>query len=75
VLRDSDKANFETLKRAAANDDLALMDARRKSDDAKVALVAAVYLFDDEYRIVPLAVMIEGDPYEDFVPFPENESE
>lgn len=67
-LRDGDKTNFETLKRAAANGDLALVSATRKSDGAQVALVTAMSLVDGEYVMAPLAVMIEGNPYDDFEP-------
>ena len=63
-----DKSNFATLKRAAVDDNLILMDCRRKADGAKVALICAVNQEHGEYVMVPLAVMIEGDPYELFDP-------
>jgi hypothetical protein len=62
--------NFETLKRAAENEDLALVSAIRKSDGQPVALVCAVG-FDrssEEFNITPFAVMVEGDPFELFEP-------
>ncbi len=66
ALRPGDIANFETLKEAFDNGDLALVSSRRKADGAKVALVCAVSQDDGEYTMAPLAVMIEGDPYELF---------
>lgn len=68
ALRPGDKANFETLKRAHREGRLALVSAVRKSDGAPVALVAAIGDDPDtgEYVVSPLAVMVEGNPFEDF---------
>ena len=63
-LTDGYKANFETLQKAAINDDLALVSAIRKSDQQPVALLCAVNFDGEEYELVPIAQMIEGDPYE-----------
>jgi L-alanine-DL-glutamate epimerase-like enolase superfamily enzyme len=65
-LRDGDKANFETLKLACREGNLALLSAIRKSDGANIALVCAMNMGNDEVGVVPLAVMIEGNPYELF---------
>ena len=65
-LRPGDKSNFETLKRAHENGDLCLVSAVRKSDDAPVALVCAMGFDGEHYFPAPLAVMIEGDPFDDF---------
>lgn len=65
-LRKGDKANFKTLLRAAGNQDLALVSAIRKSDREKVALVCAMEFDGTNYLPKPLAVMIEGDPFELF---------
>lgn len=71
-LREGDKANFRTLKRACKSDDLALISTTRKSDGADVALVCAIGLDNEGNALIsPLAVMIEGNPYELFnPPFP-----
>lgn len=66
-LRKGDKANFETLLRAAAEGDLALISAIRKSDQKQVALVVAMQTNADEsITPVPFAVMVEGNPFELF---------
>ena len=71
-INESYRANFETLRQAVLNQDACLLEARRKADGQKVALVCAVN--DDpgnpeyQYQMVPLAVMVEGDPYKDFEP-------
>ena len=69
-LRNSDCENFQTLKRAVKNGDAALLSAIRKSDGKPVALVVAVMQEKGEYTVVPLAVMVEDNPFEDFEPPP-----
>jgi len=56
--------NFATLQKAAENEDLCLVSAIRKSDQAPVALVCAHMVDETGVRLVPLAQMIEGNPYE-----------
>lgn len=66
-LNDYEKANFETLKRAGENGALGLVRSRRKSDGAEVALICA--MSDDGtgmVTVVPVAVQIDGNPYELF---------
>jgi hypothetical protein len=66
-LTEGYKANFATLQRADANGDLALISAVRKKDRKPVALVCAMHANeDDTLTPVPLAVMCEGNPFEDF---------
>lgn len=61
------RANFTTLQQASDNGDLALVSARRASDGAPVALVCALRREQDgAISPVPLAVMVEGNPYELF---------
>jgi len=73
-LRKGDKKNFETLQKAMRNGDVAILSSRRKSDGKQVALVCAINRPTGHFRgspeavvtPVPLAVMIEGNPYGDF---------
>ena len=61
------KQNFETLKRVARNNDLALVSAIRKADQKPVALVCGMSrLGNGDLMPVPFAVMVEGDPFELF---------
>lgn len=62
------RKNFDTLLEAFKNGDVALLEARRVSDGAVVALVTAIGHEDGEYVMTPFAVMIEGNPYELFEP-------
>jgi len=67
-LSEGDKANFETLQKAMDNRDVVLVSAIRKADGKQVGLVCALNHNDDEtISPAPLAVMIEGNPYEDFL--------
>lgn len=65
-LRPGDKANFETLTLAGSNGALALVSAIRKADQQPVALVCAMQVDGKTISPVPLAVMVEGNPYELF---------
>ena len=67
ALADSHRENFKTLRRAANNSDIALVSAIRKADRKPVALVCAMQVNEDKtITPVPLAVMCEGNPFEDF---------
>ena len=65
-LREGDKANFATLKEAALAGDLALVSSKRKSDGSDVALVCAMGWDGTHFLPTPVAVMIEGNPFELF---------
>lgn len=66
-LRPGDKANFKQLQRAFDNGHIALVSAIRKADKAKVALVCAMqWNEDDTIMPIPIAVMVEGNPFELF---------
>lgn len=60
--------NFETLKRACINGDLALVDLQEVATGKSVAGVCAIGFDGKEYNIVPIAIMIAGNPYEMFRP-------
>ena len=66
-LRHGDRANFQTMLRAADDGALALVSAIRKADQQPVALVCAMQQNPDEtITPVPFAVMVEGNPFELF---------
>lgn len=62
------KSNFETLKKAAANGDLALMECHCSSTGKPVMVVCAVNRFQDEFEFVPVARLFDGNPYEEVIP-------
>jgi hypothetical protein len=61
-----DRHNFQTLQNAHDNGELALVSAIRKSDGKQVSLVCAMQMGAESIVPVPVAVMIEGNPYELF---------
>lgn len=63
------KQNFETLRRACKNGDLALLETKDKSSGAIVyAVVACQHEDDGEITMVPLAKMFDGNPYDELSP-------
>jgi len=62
------KANFQTLKRAAVNGDLALMECRDAKTDLPVMVVCAVQRLGDDFQFVPVAKLFSGNPYEEVLP-------
>ena len=65
------KEMFDTLVEAACRGDLALVHSRLAATGEDVPLLAAVNRpskDDPEYELVPLALLIKGDPYEMLLP-------
>lgn len=60
--------NFATLRRAWEGNNVALMECRRRSDGADVALICAVGREGDDYVFTPLAEMVNGNPYDMYDP-------
>lgn len=61
------RANFNTRLKAIEYGDVALVSAIRKADKENVCLICAMQSNDDgTITPVPLAVMIERNPYELF---------
>lgn len=67
-LRGPDTQNFDTLMCAASAGDLCLLSATRKTTGEPVALCCAVNHEAKGVSLVPLAVMVEGNPFEAFSP-------
>jgi len=64
-LTEEHKVNFQTLKLAVEYEDVSLVSAIRKSDGLPVALICAMnHLADGNVVPVPLAEMINGNPYD-----------
>ena len=58
------KPNFETLRAAFENGDVALLECQLKATGEPVAVVVAVNRDSDEFAFVPFAMMFNGNPYE-----------
>ena len=57
-------ANFETIKQAFENGDVALLECQLKSTGERVAVITAVNQEDGELCFVPFAMLFNGNPYE-----------
>lgn len=70
ALQPGHLSNFNTLKRAFANGDVALMECT----DANTGEVLAVLCMvnhraqSDDFEMVPIAKFFNGNPYEELVP-------
>jgi hypothetical protein len=58
------KPNFETLRKAFENGDVALLECQLKTTGEAVAVVVAVNRDGGELAFVPVAMMFNGNPYE-----------
>ena len=67
-IADGHKMQFETLQRAFANGDIALMECRRKDTQEVVPVVCAVNITGRgkkrEYEFIPFAQLFNDSPYE-----------
>jgi hypothetical protein len=66
------KNNFETLKQAAINGDLALMECHCSATGKPVMVLCAVNHSRDEFEFVPVAKLFDGNPYEEVIPATNN---
>jgi len=62
------KMNLETLKRAFANDDMAIVECTDKVTGKPVHALCAIARDDDSFFIAPLAKLFDGNPYEELNP-------
>lgn len=60
-LRPNDKHNFEELKRAFANGDVALVDTFDVKDQKQVAMICIVERDGKEYELTPVAALVDYD--------------
>lgn len=64
MIPENSKANFETLIAATNAEQLALLECQEKATGKVVNAICAINFADGEYAFVPLAIMIDGNPYE-----------
>lgn len=73
ALQGAAMCNFDTLTDAARRHDLCIMECTERETGRTVALVCAVHMEDGQFCFTPLARMLEGNPYVDYVPPMEEE--
>ena len=65
ALQPGQKTNFETLRRAFATGDVALMECQLATTGEDVAVICAVNRQDNgEFEFVPFAMFFNGNPYQ-----------
>ena len=64
------KNNFETLLRAARNEDLALVECTNKQTGKPAYVLAAISGagLTNDVELVPLALLFDSNPYETLIP-------
>lgn len=68
AIMEGHKANLETLKNAFLSDRVCLMECTDTKTNEKVAIICAINIEDNEYAMVPMAMMPNENPYERFIP-------
>lgn len=68
MIPDTYKRNFETLKRAAENGDLALMECTDAKTGEPRYVLCAVSQIHDEFIMTPFGHLADGNPYEAYLP-------
>lgn len=68
MIAEGYKTNFETLQRAADDGNLALMECQDKATGKPVIVICAVNFNGEEYEMVPLSKMFDGNPYDELNP-------
>jgi hypothetical protein len=70
-LDEIDKHNFEELKRAFGNSDVALVSSYDTQEKRHVALICVVQTDADDpkmYDVIPVAVLLERDKVDRYLP-------
>lgn len=62
------QANFETLKRAAHDGTLCVMECADAVTGKPVMAICAASFDGKQYAMVPLAKLFDGNPYEELLP-------
>lgn len=67
------RTNFDTIRRAAENGDLCLLEVYERTTGKPAVMLCAGFTDEnDEVNLIPLAQMLEGNPYETHVTEKEN---
>jgi len=69
ALRPGDRRNFDTLRRAFANGDVALLECVDPGGNYVAVICAVDYTNEeDKYVMTPFARLFDGDPYDAVTP-------
>lgn len=67
-IPDHARANFQTLLRAAADGNLALLECADAGTGAVRYVICAVGRDDEEFLFTPFGHLADGNPYEAYLP-------
>ena len=67
-IPDHARSNFQTLLRAAADGNLALMECADSTTGETRYVICAVGRDDGDYVFTPFGHLADGDPYEAYTP-------
>ena len=67
-IPDHARANFQTLLRAAADGNLALLECTDAATGAPRSVICAVGRDGEEFLFTPFGHLAEGNPYDAYVP-------
>lgn len=62
------KANLATLQRAFEDKQVCLLEVTEEATGKKKVALCAVNQDNDYYEFVPMAIMVDGNPYELYLP-------
>lgn len=62
------RKNFETLRRAFKNGDVALLECKDAKTQQPVIAICMVGRQNGEYIMTPVAKMFDGNPFEELIP-------
>jgi len=68
MIQPSQKQNFETLKEAMSNGDCCLLEAFDLKTERQVYLICAMNRAGETNELIPLAELVNENPYERYVP-------
>ena len=68
MILDGHKTNFDTLQRAIRNKQACLMECTDAQTGQPVIVVCAIQRDGDDYTMVPLAKLFNGNPYAELIP-------
>ena len=67
IITEACKANFETLKRAMIHGDVDLMVCKDRLHGHSVVAICAVNTAGQECEFIPIAKMLDGNPYAELI--------
>lgn len=65
MIQDHHKTNFETLKRAFKNGDVALRECTDTLTGKPIVVICAINVVKAEYEYIPAAKMFDNNPFEE----------